>query len=163
MKSRAKAAPILLLIAAAIAVGQSATDDRAVARETQTRGYWIDQSTGLVWAGKDNGEDVSPRKAKSYCQNLSLAGYSDWRLPTLAELVSIYDKGQESLGENPRSRWHEAEPMTYHVKGSLFLTGREWSSNRDGYPRRRMRVRSHKPRAITSQPQSRHHGTASAE
>ena len=64
-----------------------------------------------------------------YCRNLRLAGYSGWRLATLGELAGIYDKSAEAPGENLRSPWHEAEPMTFHVKGGLFLTGWEWSSN----------------------------------
>jgi hypothetical protein len=79
---------------------------------------------------KDNGKDVSRHKAMKYCRNLRLAGYSDWRLATLGELAAIHDKSAEAPGENPRSRWHEAEPMTFHVKGGLFLTGKQWGSNR---------------------------------
>jgi Protein of unknown function (DUF1566) len=114
-----------------IAGAQSSTQDQGQAQETQMRGYWVDPSTGLIWAGKDNGKDVSWRKAMKYCRNLQLAGYSDWRLATLGELVGIYDKSAEAPGENPRSRWHEAEPMTFHVKGGLFLTGNQWSANRE--------------------------------
>jgi len=116
-----------------IAGAQSPPQDQGQAQETKVRGYWIDPSTGLMWAAKDNGKDVSWHKAMKYCRNLRLAGYSDWRLATLGELVGIYDKSAEAPGENPRSRWHEAEPMTFHVKGGLFLTGRQWSSNRAGY------------------------------
>lgn len=113
-----------------IAGAQSSTQDQRLAQETQVRGYWVDPSTGLMWAGKDNGKDLSWHKAMKYCRNLRLAGFSDWRLATLEELVGIHDKSAEAPGENPRSRWHEAEPMTFHVKGSLFLTGKQWSSNR---------------------------------
>jgi hypothetical protein len=44
-------------------------------------------------------------------------------------LEGIYDKNANAPGENPRSRWHEAEAMTFHVKGNLFLTGNQWSSS----------------------------------
>jgi hypothetical protein len=73
-----------------------------------------------MWTAKDNSKDVSWKKAMKYCRNLRLAGYSDWRLATLAELEGIYDKSVESPGENPRSRWHEAETMNFHVKGACF-------------------------------------------
>ena len=34
------------------------------------RGYWVDPSTSLMWAGKDNGKDVSWNKAMKYCRDL---------------------------------------------------------------------------------------------
>jgi Protein of unknown function (DUF1566) len=86
---------------------------------------WVDPSTGLMWAGKDNGKDVSWRKAMKYCSGLRLDGYSDWRLATMAELQGIFDKTVGSPGlagptKSPRA-------FTWHVKGNLFLTGDEWS------------------------------------
>jgi len=54
----------------------------------------IDLDRHLMW--QDNSEAKSVKKswqgAKEYCRNLSLAGYSDWRLPTLSELITISDK-----------------------------------------------------------------------
>jgi hypothetical protein len=90
---------------------------------------WVDPSIGLMWAGRDNGKDLSWKKAVKYCRDLRLAGYSDWRLGSLGELEGIYDKNANSAGESPRSRWHDAESMTFHVKGNLFLTGNEWTSS----------------------------------
>jgi hypothetical protein len=81
-----------------------------------------------MWAAKDNGKDVSWKSAVKHCRNLKLAGYSDWRLGTIDELQGIYEKSAEAPGENPRSHRHAAEPMAYHVKGNLFLTGDIWSS-----------------------------------
>lgn len=109
--------------------GQS-PENQEVPRETQVHGYWIDPAIGLMWAGKDNGKDVSWKKAMRYCRDLHLAGDSDWRLANIGELQGIYDSSANSLGENPRSRWHDSEPMTFHVKGNLFLTGNQWSSTR---------------------------------
>jgi hypothetical protein len=83
-----------------------------------------------MWAGKDNGKDVSWKNAVKYCRDLRLAEYSDWRLASLDELKGIYDKSANSPGMNPKSRWHPDEPMTFHVKGNLFLTGNQWSSSR---------------------------------
>jgi hypothetical protein len=107
---------------------QESTETQKLARETQARGYWVDPSTGLMWAWRDNGKDINWRDATKYCHDLRLVGYSDWRLPAISELEGIYDKGAESPGENPRSSWHEAEAMNFHVKGNLFLTGNQWSS-----------------------------------
>ncbi|HTJ31557.1 MAG TPA: DUF1566 domain-containing protein, partial [Acidobacteriaceae bacterium] len=126
-RMRSKLIFVVLCIAAASGA-QSSKEVQAPEQGTQARGYWIDPSTNLMWAGKDNGTDISWKKAVKYCRNLRLANYSDWRLASLPELTAIYDKRAESPGENPKSRWHEAEPMAFHVKGNLFLTGGQWSS-----------------------------------
>jgi hypothetical protein len=129
MKLQATLVLISFCTLVAIAGAQSSTQDRGQAQETQVRGYWVDPSTGLMWAAHDNGKEVNWHKAMKYCRNLRLAGYSDWSLAIIGELQGIYDKSAEAPGENPRSRWHEVEPMTFHVKGGLFLTGNQWSSD----------------------------------
>lgn len=126
MKWQAKIILNLLPIVAMVAGAQSSTQDRGLAQETQVRGYWVDPSTGLMWAGKDSGKDLGWKSALKYCRNLRLAGYSDWRLANMAELQGIYDKTAEAPGLAGR---HSEEPTTWHVKGGLFLTAYEWSSN----------------------------------
>ena len=53
----------------------------------------LDEKTGLIW--QDNSEvgekDLSHDEALAYCQNLSVDGFSDWRLPTLKEAYTIVD------------------------------------------------------------------------
>jgi len=49
----------------------------------------IDHVTGLTWQRLDDGIKRTWREASNYCENLTLAGYSDWRLPTKKELQSI--------------------------------------------------------------------------
>ena len=96
-------------------------------KETQPRGFWTDQSTALMWAGRDNGKDVSWKGAVKYCRNLRLAGYSDWRLATIAELGAIYDRNANVPGLFGSGKDNF---FTWHVKGNLFLTCDEWSSER---------------------------------
>lgn len=92
---------------------------------TQAVGYWNDPSTGLMWAAKDSAKDLSWKDAAKYCRNLRTAGYSDWRLANLSEMQGIYDKNAFSPGLGA----HEVSPTTWHVKGYLFLSAYEWSSN----------------------------------
>jgi len=116
----------LLLFAAAVwGSAQSAPAGKGRAPDTQLRGAWVDPSTGLTWAARDNGRDVSWKGAVKYCRKLRLAGYSDWRLATLSELGAIFDRNAKAPGLTIKG-----EPFTYHVKGNLFLTGDEWSSER---------------------------------
>jgi hypothetical protein len=105
---------------------QSAKSDLNSAQEPQID--WVDPTTGLMWARKDNGKDIRWGKAKKFCRDLRLDGQSDWRLPTIGELQRLYDKSAEAPGVNPPSHWHGAEAMNYHMKGNLFLTGDQWSS-----------------------------------
>ncbi len=67
----------------------------------------IDRATGLMWAADGNeagcnngntinwydgsGSDLSDYPALSYAAGLSLAGFTDWRLPNINELLSIVD------------------------------------------------------------------------
>jgi len=113
----------LLVFAVTIACAQASIGDQGLPNET--RAYWVDTS-GLMWARRDNGKDVSWQKAMKYCRDLRLAGYSDWRLATIYELQDIYDANLESPGLAGFGR-----AMTWHVKGNLFLTGVEWSSSRN--------------------------------
>ena len=124
MKCRAKVAAVLLSVAAVLSSAQSALEGQSRSSETQG-GAWTDPSTGLMWAGKDNGRDVSWHKAMKYCSDLRLGGYSDWRLATLGELEGIYDKTANASG---RAGSGTGRPFTFHVKGNLFLTGNQWSS-----------------------------------
>src|SRR5690242_17745520 len=89
MKWQANGVLILLFIVTPTAGAQSLTEGQGQAQETQGRGYWTDPSTGLMWAGKDNGKDVNWHKAINYCRDLRLGGYSDWRLATIDELQGI--------------------------------------------------------------------------
>ena len=50
-----------------------------------------DNATGLMWQQVDNGNTYDWENALLYCENLSLAGYDDWRLPNAKELHSIVD------------------------------------------------------------------------
>jgi len=67
----------------------------------------IDGNIGLVWqrtlpdsytgcAGGINGSTCTWEKAVDYCSNLNYAGYDDWRLPTIKELMSLADYGRKN-------------------------------------------------------------------
>jgi hypothetical protein len=60
-----------------------------------------DLNTGLMWQQSDDGVERTWADAGSYCDGLSLGGYSDWRLPSRQEIVSIVDYGRYSPAIDP--------------------------------------------------------------
>lgn len=54
-------------------------------------GTITDNATGLMWQQADDGNSRNWEASLSYAENLTLAGYSDWRLPNAKELHSIVD------------------------------------------------------------------------
>ena len=55
-------------------------------------GTVTDMATGLMWQRSGSDRTLSIRSARKYLQNLNknaLAGYDDWRIPTMEELASL--------------------------------------------------------------------------
>ena len=52
-----------------------------------------DTKLGLVWQDNNAAKSIKKnwKSSKEYCQNLSLDGKSDWRLPSIKELLTIVD------------------------------------------------------------------------
>jgi hypothetical protein len=64
-------------------------------------GTITDNVTGLMWQQADGGE-MTIENAQIYCDNLTLGGYTDWRLPNCHELFSIlnHDKVNPAADTN---------------------------------------------------------------
>lgn len=64
----------------------------------------IDHVTGLTWQKNDDGIKKTWQEAFDYCEDLTLAGISDWRLPSRHELQGIANYGslQATSGEERR-------------------------------------------------------------
>jgi hypothetical protein len=95
---------------------------------------WTDPVTHLMWAARDNGKNVTWPEANTYCGSLTLGGFSNWRLPTVDELASIYDETQDVNG--------------WHIKGGIRITGWEWSSEARGADHRLFTFRNVKKAPI---------------
>ncbi len=63
-----------------------------VPRFTRSGDTVTDNLTGLVWAENANGAGtLNWAAAVTYCNNLELGGFDDWRLPNVKELMSLID------------------------------------------------------------------------
>lgn len=119
-------------------------------------GAWTDPSTGLMWMepptmppapmtasdaellsffakyGYGDYED-----AVAYCGNVKLGGYSNWRLPTIAELQALYDPNVTQvldLGGGTK--------ISLHIRGQFrsdgTIFGYIWSSSQGNGPNEAM-------------------------
>lgn len=64
-------------------------DDVADGDSTYVGDVWNDSDSGLTWQNPPATEEMDWNTAMNYCDNLSLKGYSDWRLPSISELRSL--------------------------------------------------------------------------
>lgn len=87
-------------------------------------GTVTDTSSGLMWQ-QSPGSQKKWEEALSYCESLSLAGYTDWRLPTNKELRSIVDYSRNSPATNtiyfPNTRtsaYWSSTSAEYDTRGS---------------------------------------------
>jgi hypothetical protein len=61
----------------------------------------VDHATGLTWEKVGSKEVLTYEKAQAYINQLNdrkFAGYSDWRLPTIPELMSLLEPQKQSNG-----------------------------------------------------------------
>ncbi len=48
-----------------------------------------DLDRSLMWVRRDNARDISWARAGGYCEDLTLGGFDNWQLPSLAELETL--------------------------------------------------------------------------
>jgi DNA-binding winged helix-turn-helix (wHTH) protein len=119
------AAGLLLLLGVLLALRQV----RAVrAADAPT---WSDPQTGLTWQRADNGvgrargqADVDRAEAMQYCAALRLNGRSNWRLPTMEELQTLYNTAKSEAGV-----WGGYRAVYWHVSGGIQISGGETASD----------------------------------
>lgn len=71
----------------------------------------IDTHTGLMWVPAPD-RDVDWNQADAYARSLDTGGYKDWRLPSVAELRTLYDSSPKNqagidpaFGQNVTRAW----------------------------------------------------------
>jgi hypothetical protein len=91
-------------------------------------GTVTDRNTGLMWQKDDDGKQRSWDSSLTYCKNLSLGGHSDWRLPSLQNLISLW----KSVGAKEQVRKKYFPSMKF--SGELYpgTVAPYWSSTTGG-------------------------------
>jgi len=92
---------ILLCVAIILVVPNHSQAANEIKRDGQFIAYddgtVLDTKTNLMWAAKDNGKRINWADAKKYCESYRGGGYTDWRMPTQDELVSLYDRSKPRM------------------------------------------------------------------
>lgn len=87
-------------------------------------GTITDTCTGQMWSQNASESKMNHSSAKNYCQNLSLAEYTDWRLPTRQEITTLidyhkyYPATQTNLIEDYLSDWFWIQDKTFNQKNA---------------------------------------------
>jgi len=79
-------------------------------------GTVIDLNTGLMWQ-KDPGDKMTYSQAVSGASSFSLAGFSDWRIPTIKELYSLMD----FRGTDPDPLSGSSSGLTPYIDTNYFV------------------------------------------
>ena len=82
-----------------------------------------DLNLNLMWTKSDNGEALIWPDAYNYCNDLTLAGYDDWHLPTIAEMRSLYDK-DISVEPSCNLDWTNHLPEVFKLSCCCFWSAR---------------------------------------
>ncbi len=94
-------------------------------------GTITDNITGLMWQ-KDMGEKITFANAQKFAQNFALAGYSDWRIPTIKELYSLINFTGESGGASAKVLYIDTkyfnQPLGDITKEEREIDAQTWSS-----------------------------------
>ena len=90
-------------------------------------GTVTDNVTGLMWQQQDDDITRNWADAGTYCDNMTLAGYADWRLPSIDELESIILLGSSPTidttyfpNTNASSYW-SSTPLAYSTSYAWFV------------------------------------------
>ncbi len=99
-----------------LSVGSTAIASSKADLQDMENGILLEDKKGRMWQKKRSRSFKTYDDAKQYAENLSLGGYSDWRLPTIYELYDL----------------HNLFDLKKTGKVKIKLEGNYWSGLKDG-------------------------------
>lgn len=128
---------------------------RFIAKTINQEDVVIDLATGLMWTasgtavGCYNGNLVHWAVAIEYCRTLTFAGFTDWRLPNIRELLSIigYNLNSPAIKQPPFANTYNTVYWTSTTR--VADIDQSWAVDfEDGYSRWRVKTSSYRLRAV---------------
>ncbi|RME24782.1 MAG: DUF1566 domain-containing protein, partial [Candidatus Zixiibacteriota bacterium] len=101
--------------------GASVADSTAGRFQGSGQATVIDSFTGLEWQQQSDNIGRSWQAGLSYCEQLTLAEYDDWRLPDRRELLSIVDFSNTAL------------PAQFSGPSGYYVSSSSWAAARNYY------------------------------
>lgn len=101
-----------------------------------SKDIWLDQTTHLMWqdepytpeeiaieaSGSQGGKVWNWENANLYCENLTYAGYDDWKLPTIDQLKTILSPVKTSKGYMKEGLKHIAWTYSSEDAGDVYAS-----------------------------------------
>ena len=116
-----------LLTAAPVACADEGSSPRGERYQQVGTDVVREISTGVEWRARDNGSEVDWHAAERFCRGVSRVGPSEWRLPTIDELVGLYDPAANT----------ECGDAICHLAAPIRLTSAYlWSASPENSDRR---------------------------
>ncbi len=94
-------------------------------------GTITDTVTGLMWQKTDGGE-MTVENAQIYCDSLTLAGYTDWRMPTCHELYSILNHDRTNPATDTMYFTKTAAEYWWSSQKQMNDASKIWAANAGG-------------------------------
>ncbi len=82
--------------------------------------------TGLMWQKATAPGMYTWDEALAYCEGLSLGGFSDWRLPTLAELCALVERSIPPPGPMINTAYFPVTRSANYWTSSIFAPGADF-------------------------------------